>query len=131
MEYKVLNKKHGKLLNEYFNYIVYSAFLFTDAKKDDNRKFIEYHKLAKGIITQHNSYTETPEMRDTQLVHEWLFLTPNLLFHSYNGFLCGLGRYEDVCSDELMEKTFDILKSFSTIANEEKLIPKFINYVTD
>jgi len=132
MKLRVLNNRHGKILDKYYHYILSKAFELTEDGLDGNKRFMEYHKICKGIITQHNSYTEVDGERERQLLHEWIFMTPNLLFHSFNGFVCGLGYDEEVCSDDLMEKTFTVLKSFSDIANERELLEsKFINYVRD
>ncbi len=125
---KVVNKEQGEILDAYIKYLLLTAYELTEKK--DNGRFNRYIKILKGIISQANYYTEQPDIEEGELVHQWLFMTPNLMFHSFNGFICGMGYTEEVCNDMLMAKTFDVLRSLSDMANENELEPKFIDYVS-
>ena len=129
MEIKVINKKQGKIFIRYINFLLLNAFELTE-EKDDGR-FSEFHKLIKSVVQQSNLFTEQKEIEEKQLVHEWLFMTPNLLFHTFNGFVAGLGKHDEICSSDLMSATFKVLKSLSDMANKEELKPKFISYVAN
>ena len=139
MEYtlRVINDRQGRLLTKYINYILKRAFDLTDKDYDANQKFKQYCRIIKGIIIQANTYTESKneDLVDESLISEWMFMTPNLMFHSFNGFLAGLGKSEDMCDEELMEKTFVTIKGLSDIAsdieNEYIMPPKFKDYVRD
>ena len=128
---KVLNKRHGVAVNKYVKFLLGEAF---DMTEDENEKFMEFHKLVKGIIKQSDHYLEGDEMTESEVIHEWLMITPNLLFHSFNGFCVGMGRFDEVCSSSLMKNTFSILKSLSDIATrmkQKEKEPTFLKYVTD
>ena len=125
---KVVNQEQGDILNGYIKYLLKTAYQLTEEK--DNGRFGRYIKILKGIISQANFYTEQPDLEEGKLVHEWLFMTPNLMFHSFNGFICGLGYTNEVCNDTLMAETFNVLQALSDMANEQELEPKFFDYVS-
>jgi|TARA_R100000750_G_scaffold42047_1_gene27412 hypothetical protein len=125
MNMKVLNKRHGDLLSKYVNFLLGEAFHMTE---DDNDKFTEFNKLVKGIIKQSDYFTEGEDMES---IHEWMLMTPNLLFHSFNGFCVGVGADSHVCSEELMARTLTILNSLSKMSTKTESKTKFINYVRD
>ena len=124
---KVVNKEQGEILDHYISYLMRCAYELTE--DDDNGKFNRYIGIIKGIISQANFYTEQPDIREANLIHEWLFMTPNLMFHSFNGFVCGLGYTDEVCNDLLMSETFNTFNSLSRMANGIELEPKFEDYV--
>jgi hypothetical protein len=128
IKFKVLNKRQGKILTTYMNYLLQKAFDLTDGDQKDNQKFMDYHKVIRGIISQSNLYTEQPDISECDLIHEWVFMTPNLMFHSFNGFLAGLGCNDEKNNQELMNNTFNTLKGLSDIANNTNLEPNFIDY---
>lgn len=125
---KVVNNRQGRILTKYMNYILETAYYLTDGDIEDNKKFMNYSDIMRGIVAQSNLYTEQTEMQEYQLVHEWLFMTPNLMFHSFNGFLAGLGCDDDLYNEELLTKTFNTIKGLSDIANKTKLKPNFKEY---
>ena len=137
---RVINDRQGRLLTKYINYILKRAFDLTDEDYNANQKFKQYCRIIKGIIIQANTYTERPgeekiDMLRETLIAEWMYMTPNLMFHSFNGFLAGLGQSKDMCDEELMEKTFTTIKGLSDIASnmeDEYTTPiKFKDYVRD
>ena len=123
---RVLNQKHGDLLQDYINFLLMEAFDMTD---DDNSKFKQFNTLIKGIVRQSDEYTKNESILGDKVIHEWLFMTPNLLFHSFNGFCVGIGYFEGVCSEDLMKRTMSVLKSLSKLEIKEE--PKFMSYVRD
>lgn len=125
---KVVNNKQGQILEDYINFLLLKAYELTE--DNDNGKFLRYVQIMKGIISQANYYTEQPDMEEAELIHQWLFMTPNLMFHSFNGFMCGLGETEEVNNDDLMNETFSVLSKLSSMANKQNLEPNFIDYVS-
>ncbi|HAT67142.1 MAG TPA: hypothetical protein DCS66_21530 [Flavobacteriaceae bacterium] len=127
---KVINRRQGELLTEYINYLLGRAFELTDNDYKDNKKFMQYSKLLKGIIAQSNFYTEQTEMGEIE-IRQWLFMTPNLMFHSFNGFVAGLGCADNICDEELMAHTFNTIKGLSDIEKDTELKSKFKQYDRD
>ena len=125
---KVVNKTQGDILDSYIKFLLAKAFELTE--ENDGGKFHRYMKIIKGIISQANFYTEQPDLEEGELIHQWLLMTPNLMFHSFNGFLCGMGYTEEVCGDELMTETFNTLSKLSNMANKQTIEPNFIDYVS-
>ena len=123
---RVLNIEHGDLLMEYINFILNESFVITE---EDNDKFVQFHKLIKGIIRQSDEVTELDSIMGDEVIKDWLFSTPNLIFHAYNGFCVGMGHNDHVCSDILMARTLNLFESLKRLKIKRK--PNFISYVRD
>tara|TARA_R110001599_G_scaffold33868_1_gene109162 strand:- start:1074 stop:1472 length:399 start_codon:yes stop_codon:yes gene_type:complete len=130
MEVKCLNNTHKTLISKYIKGVQGIMYEYTDEM--ESMKFQRFNNVLQGVIDYSNDFKEDND--SGVFMDEWIYMIPNLTYHSVLGFVAGTITDSNIessvkYSKKILEMTLEVIGRCSDILNDYDIKHKIIEDV--